>query len=40
MYDFTIFAKGVFPFGRICAIAARVRHRRMAVTSTIDTGLT
>lgn len=32
--------KGVFPFGRICAIAARVRHRRMAVTSTIDTGLT
>jgi hypothetical protein len=30
--------KGVFPFGRICAIAARVRHRRLAAPSPISVG--
>ncbi len=30
--------KGVFPFGRICAITARARHRKERAASTIDVG--
>jgi hypothetical protein len=30
--------KGVFPFGRVCATAARVQHRKKSATSTIDMG--
>jgi hypothetical protein len=30
--------KGVFPFGRICAIAAQTLHRKEMAASTIDVG--